>query len=95
MTVAECCAAARPALLVPYPFSAGDHQEKNALTMVKVGAGAMVLNRQIDQAEFRHTLSSLLSDKANLSHMGQCAHTLHKPNALQDVAAVCQEYLNA
>ena len=95
MTIAECCAAAKPALLVPYPFSAGDHQEKNALTMVNVGAGKMVLNHQIDQAEFDQALNSMLSDKNALREMGRQAHTLHKPNALKDVAAVCQEFLNA
>ena len=95
MTIAECCAAAKPALLVPYPFSAGDHQEKNALAMVNVGAGKMILNHQIDQPEFSQTLASLLHDKSILKDMGQKAHTLHKPNALEDVAAVCSEYLNA
>jgi len=95
MTIAECCAAAKPALLVPYPFSAGDHQEKNALAMVNVGAGKMIANNQLDQAEFSQMLSSMLSDKTALRNMGQQAYTLHKPNALKDVAAVCQEYLNA
>ncbi|MFQ3247316.1 MAG: UDP-N-acetylglucosamine--N-acetylmuramyl-(pentapeptide) pyrophosphoryl-undecaprenol N-acetylglucosamine transferase [Arenicella sp.] len=95
MTVAECCAAAKPALLVPYPFSAGDHQRKNALTMVNVGAAKMISNQQIDQPEFSRELVSLLSDKGVLRKMGQYAHTLHKPNALSDVVAVCQEYLNA
>jgi len=95
MTVAECCAAAKPALLVPYPFSAGDHQEKNALAMVNVGAGKMISNHLIDQQEFSQALSSLVDDKKALRKMGQQAYTLHKPNALKDVAAVCQEYLNA
>ena len=95
MTVAECCAASKPSLLVPYPFSAGDHQEKNAMTLVKVGAAKMLANQQIDQAVFVETLSALLSDKSTLKKMGQQAHTLHKPNALSDVAAVCEEYLNA
>ncbi|MFT6407213.1 MAG: UDP-N-acetylglucosamine--N-acetylmuramyl-(pentapeptide) pyrophosphoryl-undecaprenol N-acetylglucosamine transferase [Arenicella sp.] len=95
MTIAECCAAAKPALLVPYPFSAGDHQQKNALTMVNVGAGKMILNHQIDKPEFSRELVSLLSDKAILQKMGQYAYTLHKPNALRDVVAVCQEYLDA
>ncbi|MFT4635502.1 MAG: UDP-N-acetylglucosamine--N-acetylmuramyl-(pentapeptide) pyrophosphoryl-undecaprenol N-acetylglucosamine transferase [Arenicella sp.] len=95
MTIAECCAAAKPALLVPYPFSAGDHQQKNALTMVNVGAGKMSLNHQIDTPEFSRELVSLLSDKAVLRLMGQQAYTLHKPNALRDVVAICQEYLDA
>jgi UDP-N-acetylglucosamine--N-acetylmuramyl-(pentapeptide) pyrophosphoryl-undecaprenol N-acetylglucosamine transferase len=95
MTIAECCAAAKPALLVPYPFSAGDHQHKNALTMVNVGAAKMIPNHLIDTPEFSRKLVSLLSDKDVLRKMGQQAYTLHKPNALRDVVAVCQEYLNA
>jgi len=95
MTVAECCAAAKPSLLVPYPFSAGDHQEKNAMTLVNVGAAKMLLNDQIEQAVFVDTLRELVSDKRALATMGEQAHTLHKPNALNNVAAVCQEYLNA
>lgn len=95
MTVAECCAAAKPALLVPYPFSAGDHQRKNALIMVNVGAAKMISNQQIDQPEFSRALVSLLSDKDVLREMGQYAHTLYKPNALHDVVAVCQEFLDA
>jgi UDP-N-acetylglucosamine--N-acetylmuramyl-(pentapeptide) pyrophosphoryl-undecaprenol N-acetylglucosamine transferase len=95
MTIAECCAAAKPALLVPYPFSAGDHQQKNALTMVNVGAAKMVSNNVIGKPDFSRELVALLSDKNVLRKMGQQAHTLHKPNALRDVVAVCQEYLNA
>jgi len=95
MTVAECCAAAKPALLVPYPFSAGDHQEKNALAMVNASAGKMVLNHQLDQQEFKQTLCTMLRDKEALREMGRQAHTLHKPDALKDVVAVCQEYLSA
>lgn len=95
MTIAECCAAAKPALLIPYPFSAGDHQVKNAEAMVSVGAGKMLLNEQLDHPEMLDTLSVLLSDKAALKEMGQHARSLHKPNALADVTAVCREYLNA
>lgn len=95
MTIAECCAAAKPALLVPYPFSAGDHQIKNAQVMVDVGGGLMVMNDKITDQEMQSTLSILLVSKQKLIQMGVKAHTLYKPNALQDVADVCLEYLNA
>jgi len=95
MTVAECCAAAKPAVLVPYPFSAGDHQVKNAQAMVDAGAGWMILNEHIDSADMVSTLERLFSDKDVLRKMGQLASTLHKPNAVADVAAVCREYMHA
>jgi len=95
MTVAECCAAAKPALLIPYPFSAGDHQIKNAQAMVNVGAGVMIMNNQIDKPEMQQALTDLLSNKQSLIEMGQKAYTLHKPDALTSVVSICEEYLNA
>jgi len=95
MTIAECCAAAKPALLIPYPFSAGDHQVKNAQAMVAVGAGKMLYNEQISQAVMIETLTGLLSDKSELVYMGEQALSLHKANALQSVVSVCEEYLHA
>jgi UDP-N-acetylglucosamine--N-acetylmuramyl-(pentapeptide) pyrophosphoryl-undecaprenol N-acetylglucosamine transferase len=95
MTIAECCAAAKPALLIPFPFSAGDHQQYNAQTLVDVGAARVLDNDQIDQPEMLATLNDLLADKAALVQMGQKAASLHKPNAVQDVAETCRELLNA
>lgn len=95
MTIAECCAAGRPALFVPYPFSAGDHQLKNAEVMVSVGAAKLLRNDQIDKPEMLQVLRVLLSEKPLLKEMGDQAFSLHKPDALKDVVAVCQEYLNA
>ena len=40
-TVAELSAAGKPALLVPFPFAADDHQRKNAEVMVAAGAADM------------------------------------------------------
>ena len=95
MTIAECCAAAKPALLVPYPFSAGDHQIKNAQVMVDVGAGVMVMNEEIDSDKMQNALTTLLKSKQALIEMGKQAHSLHKPDALQQVADICLEYINA
>jgi len=95
MTIAECCAAAKPALLIPYPFSAGDHQIKNAQAMVNVGAGKMLRNEQLGDSLMLQTLAELLVDKKQLKQMGEQALSLHKPDALQNVARICKEYLNA
>ena len=95
MTIAECCAAAKPALLIPYPFSAGDHQVKNAQVMVDVGAGVMVMNEKITSPTMQQVLAGLLISKQKLIEMGKQAHGLHKPDALQQVVDVCLEYLNA
>lgn len=95
MTISECCAAAKPALLIPFPFSAGDHQVKNAQLMVAVGGAKMLRNRDITEAVMVKTLAALLADADGLDAMGRAAASLHKPNALDTVVSICEEYLNA
>lgn len=95
MTIAECCAAAKPAVLIPFPFSAGDHQVRNAEALVKADGARMLDNSDIDQPIMVDTLSDLVANKTKLKTMGESAAAMHKPNAMLDVAAVCQEFLNA
>jgi len=42
MTIAELCVAAKPALLVPFPFAAEDHQTANARNLVEKKAGILI-----------------------------------------------------
>lgn len=49
MTVAELCAAHKPALFVPYPFAAEDHQTVNAMQLVKKNAALMVKDGEAAQ----------------------------------------------
>ena len=95
MTIAECCAAAKPALLIPYPFSAGDHQQINAQFMVDAGAAKMLENHQLALPIMVSTLAELLSDKTKLKSMAAVACSLHKPNAAQDVMSACAEFFHA
>ena len=44
--VAELAAAGKPAILVPYPYAADDHQAKNAAALERTGAARMVLDRE-------------------------------------------------
>ena len=101
MTIAECCAAGKAALFIPYPFSAGDHQVKNAQAMVDIGAAIMLTNTQLEASHSAssdtliNSLTTLINDRDKLITMGKAATSLYKPQALQHVATICEEYLNA
>lgn len=95
MTIAECCAAGKPALLVPFPFSAGDHQIHNAMAMVDAGAGEMILNHKIDSSEMIDVLSKLTSGRERLRLMSGNARKLYKSDATAASAMAIQEVLNA
>lgn len=94
MTVTECCAVGKPAILVPYPFSAGDHQIHNAQTMVDAGAAEMILNHKLDSRNSLTIIQKFCSDRARLQHMGENARVLHKEGATSSVVDVLQEVLN-
>jgi UDP-N-acetylglucosamine--N-acetylmuramyl-(pentapeptide) pyrophosphoryl-undecaprenol N-acetylglucosamine transferase len=49
MTVAELCTACKPALFVPYPFAAEDHQAVNAMQLVNRNAALMVKDSEAMQ----------------------------------------------
>ncbi|MBL8191516.1 MAG: undecaprenyldiphospho-muramoylpentapeptide beta-N-acetylglucosaminyltransferase, partial [Acidobacteria bacterium] len=46
-TVAELAAAGKPALMIPFPFAADDHQRKNAEAVERAGAGRMILQAEL------------------------------------------------
>ncbi|MEO9020932.1 MAG: undecaprenyldiphospho-muramoylpentapeptide beta-N-acetylglucosaminyltransferase [Ginsengibacter sp.] len=47
MTIAEMCVVGKPAIFVPYPFSAEDHQTANAMALVNKKAGLMVRDGEV------------------------------------------------
>jgi UDP-N-acetylglucosamine--N-acetylmuramyl-(pentapeptide) pyrophosphoryl-undecaprenol N-acetylglucosamine transferase len=83
ITLAELCAAARPALLVPLEL-AGGHQERNAEAMVRAGAAALLREREL--GSLAAALERLLSDGAGLAAMAQQARSLARPDAARQIA---------
>ena len=95
MTIAELSAAGRASVLVPYPHSAGDHQDHNAHALRAAGGAVVIQNSALSAPETHQTISDLLSDPSHLDRMGRAARSNHRPDALQRVVDVCQEVLNA
>ena len=48
MTLAELAAAGLPALLIPYPYAAGGHQEANSRAVEAAGAAKVILNEELN-----------------------------------------------
>lgn len=60
LTVSELMAAARPALLVPYPHAVDDHQTANAQALVKVGGGEIIAQSVLTPEGLTEKLQSWL-----------------------------------
>ncbi len=85
-TVAELAAAGRPAMLVPYPYAADDHQRHNAESLINAEAAVMTLDEDLADEAWIDTLASLLNDSARRIRMGEAARRQAKPDAAARIA---------
>jgi UDP-N-acetylglucosamine--N-acetylmuramyl-(pentapeptide) pyrophosphoryl-undecaprenol N-acetylglucosamine transferase len=85
-TVAEITAAGKPAIFVPFPRAADDHQRVNAQALERAGAAVVLEETQLDQVWLVETVSTLLGDRPRLRAMSQAARALAHPNAARDIA---------
>ncbi|SRR5579883_109529 len=85
-TVAEEMAAGKPALLVPFPGAADDHQRKNAEVMVQANAARMLIESEMAPERLLETLVSLFKDRMALRQMGENARKLAHPDAAEKIA---------
>ena len=88
-TISEITAKGRPALLVPYPYAADDHQRFNAETLVRAGAGVMVLDRELSGEKLHGIISDLMGDLSGLDKMAERAKALGMPGAGDIIAKWC------
>ena len=82
-SVWEVAAAAKPALLVPYPHATADHQTKNAAFFAERGGAVVVAQEELDLAA---QVGELLDDPERLRAMGEAMRTLARPDAADVVA---------
>jgi UDP-N-acetylglucosamine--N-acetylmuramyl-(pentapeptide) pyrophosphoryl-undecaprenol N-acetylglucosamine transferase len=68
MAVAEICITGKPAVFVPYPLAAEDHQTFNAMTLVNNNAAAIVKDKEVDN-ELMPIVFKLLENEQQLQAM--------------------------
>lgn len=82
----EVMIAGKPAVLMPSPHVAGDHQTKNAEAMTSAGA-AVLLKDDDAIKELPALLGSLLKDAKRLKKMSMAALALARPDAAAEIAS--------
>ena len=94
-TVAELAAAGLPALLVPFPFAAGDHQAANAKAFADTGAGLWVRQGDWNEARLGQALRELLTDPVRWQAASLAGRTMAGPDAATTVVNDCQQWLGS
>jgi UDP-N-acetylglucosamine--N-acetylmuramyl-(pentapeptide) pyrophosphoryl-undecaprenol N-acetylglucosamine transferase len=85
-TVAEVAAAGKPAIFIPLPTSADDHQRKNAESLVQQKAAAMILQPQLTADSLIQKIEELKNDTQAREEMRKNLTKFYKPQAAEKMA---------
>jgi len=89
-TLAELTACGRPAIMVPYPYAAGDHQTVNAQALARRGAALLLPQSELTAEHLGRLIGDLLHDRALLLSMGGLARSLGRPGAADRILEQCR-----
>lgn len=93
LTVAEVAAMGRPAVFIPLPTAADNHQEINARSLVDEGAAEIILQADLTPELLAERLTTLAGDRERLRDMGKRALEAAFPNATEKICDICDAYV--
>lgn len=86
MSIAELCAWGLPAVLVPLPTAAQDHQTHNARALEAAGAALHLPQRELSAARLGTLIGTLLDDPGRLAALAESARARGRPDAASRIA---------
>jgi UDP-N-acetylglucosamine--N-acetylmuramyl-(pentapeptide) pyrophosphoryl-undecaprenol N-acetylglucosamine transferase len=85
-TLSELAAAGRPAILVPLPTAADDHQRRNAEAFAHIGGALVLEERGLTGERLAIEMLRLARDPSRRQDMGRRSRTLARPDAAERIA---------
>ena len=85
MTLAEINHFGLPAILIPLPSAAANHQEFNARSQEDAGAARVVLQTELGEGALLPVLTEIFTNSDRLSEMARASASLRRPNATQEI----------
>jgi UDP-N-acetylmuramate--alanine ligase len=86
MTTSELFAWGLPAILVPLPSAAADHQTANAVTLERAGAAVHLPQSELSAARLRTAVLGLIDDPRRLEALAAGAVQRARPHAAETIA---------
>ncbi len=88
-TVAEITAIGIPALFIPFPFAADDHQTQNAKTLVDAEAADMIPEKNLDGKTMAKKITFYMNHPKILENMARKVKQFGKPEAAKHIVEEC------
>jgi len=94
MTTAELCAWGIPALLIPLPTAAADHQTANARALAEAGAARWIPESEATATRLDAEVRALLKDDESLQTLARGAAARARISAAHDIATRVSQLLD-
>ncbi len=94
-TLAELSVLGKPALLIPYPYAADNHQEKNAEFYVQGGGAKMLTEKNLTAKTLAEQLVELVGNPEELEKMGTAMRNKAFPKAAERIVDECLRLMNS
>jgi UDP-N-acetylglucosamine--N-acetylmuramyl-(pentapeptide) pyrophosphoryl-undecaprenol N-acetylglucosamine transferase len=85
-TIAELTVVGLPALLIPYPYATGRHQEANARALQRAGGASVVLDDQLTAEVLAERMVTLIDHEERLAAMAERSRAFGRPDAAARLA---------
>jgi len=85
LSISELCISGLPAILVPYPFAAQDHQRYNARAMEKEGAALYLEDPDCSSDKLVDMVEKIFHDEVRLESMKRASLNLAKPDSTVEI----------
>jgi len=95
MTVCEAAAAGLPAIFIPLPGAADDHQLLNAMALATAGGAVIVEQGRADTVNLANTIRDHLTCRNILDRMSRCATNWAPTHAWEQQSALLSQWLDA
>jgi UDP-N-acetylglucosamine--N-acetylmuramyl-(pentapeptide) pyrophosphoryl-undecaprenol N-acetylglucosamine transferase len=94
-TLAELTTCGKPAILIPYPYAADDHQRLNALALQRHGAAEVILEAELTGTRLYEAIRTLLMHPEQLHRQMEHSRRLGRPQAADVIVTSCLQLLGA
>jgi UDP-N-acetylglucosamine--N-acetylmuramyl-(pentapeptide) pyrophosphoryl-undecaprenol N-acetylglucosamine transferase len=86
LSVSELAAVGLPAVLVPYPYAADNHQFYNAEEVVEAGGAVMIEDRELNVQSLGQVLDNMLNSPGKLTRMSEAMLSVARRDASEVIA---------
>jgi UDP-N-acetylglucosamine--N-acetylmuramyl-(pentapeptide) pyrophosphoryl-undecaprenol N-acetylglucosamine transferase len=95
MTLSEITILGKPSILIPFPYSADNHQEYNARALEKKGAAVLIIEKDLSEKKLKEAVLELLNDKQKLNTMAANSRKLGVKDAAEKIGDIISELLGS